>query len=148
VRDINGDGIFRTTRVVNPLDPQYVYDVPKSEYVPLSILTLLFVIVYKHLSIYLFIYLSLFLHCCTVMLITYGRDGTVQDAGVVGSVPGSKPRIRHYEIRNGVDPLNTRDVPGATAGWQQQRAMEGRRHFRNTNFIADIDGAQVWLIIG
>lgn len=33
VRDINGDGIFRTTRVVNPLEPVYVYDVLKSEYV-------------------------------------------------------------------------------------------------------------------
>jgi len=43
-------------------------------------------------------------------------------------------------------PLNVRDIEGAYPGWQpphkMQPPLEARRHFRNTNFVGDIAGAQ------
>lgn len=43
-------------------------------------------------------------------------------------------------------PLTTADIEGATPGWrplpQVNPPLEARRHFRNTNFMGDIPGAQ------
>jgi hypothetical protein len=42
--------------------------------------------------------------------------------------------------------LKTDDIPGAQSGWIPPHAcqppMDMRRHFRNTNFVGDIEGAQ------
>eukprot|EP00698_Gefionella_okellyi_P021889 TRINITY_DN7175_c0_g1_i1.p1 TRINITY_DN7175_c0_g1~~TRINITY_DN7175_c0_g1_i1.p1 ORF type:complete len:498 (-),score=96.61 TRINITY_DN7175_c0_g1_i1:86-1579(-) len=101
-KDINGDGIFRTTRVVNPLEPLYKYDVPRDE------------------------------------------SGAPVDAEwTIGHVPGAKPVFKHRELKGSVDKMNTRDVPGAYAGWApESREERERREFRNINFVGDIDGAQ------
>lgn len=44
------------------------------------------------------------------------------------------------------NPLTTADIEGATPGWrplpQVNPPLEARRHFRNTNFMGDIPGAQ------
>lgn len=43
-------------------------------------------------------------------------------------------------------PLTTKDIEGAYPGWTPPHAMQPpldqRRHFRNTNFVGDIAGAQ------
>lgn len=56
--------------------------------------------------------------------------------------PRSLPKARDGPF----NPLTTKDIEGAQPGWRpmpkMNPPMEARRHFRNTNFMGDIPGAQ------
>lgn len=56
--------------------------------------------------------------------------------------PRSLPKARDGPF----NPLTTEDIEGAQPGWKpmpkMNPPMEARRHFRNTNFMGDIPGAQ------
>jgi hypothetical protein len=65
----------------------------------------------------------------------------------------SKPNGLPVARDNGRAPtlsLTTQDIEGAVPGWKPKHTNGGipeekRRHFRNTNFIGDVQGAQVRL---
>lgn len=58
----------------------------------------------------------------------------------------SRPRALPKAKYGPFNPLTTADIEGATPGWrplpQVNPPLEARRHFRNTNFMGDIPGAQ------
>uniref|UniRef100_A0A7S2DC98 Uncharacterized protein n=1 Tax=Octactis speculum TaxID=3111310 RepID=A0A7S2DC98_9STRA len=58
------------------------------------------------------------------------------------TMPRKLPKAAEHEYYS----LKSDDITGATCGWkppvQIYPPMEARRHFRNTNFIGDIPGAQ------
>lgn len=60
----------------------------------------------------------------------------------IKSRPRSLPKARDGPF----NPLTTEDIEGAQPGWrpmpQMHPPLEARRHFRNTNFMGDIPGAQ------
>lgn len=60
----------------------------------------------------------------------------------VRSRPRALPKARDSPFY----PLTTADIEGAQSGWrpvpQMNPPLEARRHFRNTNFMGDIPGAQ------
>lgn len=60
----------------------------------------------------------------------------------IKSRPRALPKARDTPFY----PLTTTDIEGAQPGWrpmpQMNPPLEARRHFRNTNFIGDIPGAQ------
>jgi len=58
----------------------------------------------------------------------------------------TKPRLLPPPRDGPFFSLTTKDIEGATCGWKPPHSMqppiESRRHFRNTNFVGDIAGAQ------
>jgi hypothetical protein len=57
----------------------------------------------------------------------------------------SAPRSRHRETNTPFYALDTHDIEGAVPGWKPKHKMGGvapeqRRHFRNTNYVGDING--------
>ncbi len=57
----------------------------------------------------------------------------------------SAPRSRHRETNTPFYALSTHDIEGAVPGWKPKHKMGGvapekRRHFRNTNYVGDING--------
>ena len=67
--------------------------------------------------------------------------GAASSEFVIGEVPGSKPRQLHREVHGAVDKMSTRDIRGGYAGWVPDKDRN-RSEYYNTNFVADIHGAQ------
>jgi hypothetical protein len=101
-QDINGDGLFKSTRHVDPLSPRYQYDVPE---------------------------------------ITDDAGTTSRlSSWRIGDVAGNKPRSPPKAIADH-NSLEVHDIPGAYAGYLPP-VVHARRHYRNTNFVGDIEGTQ------
>ncbi|CAM9911517.1 unnamed protein product [Discosporangium mesarthrocarpum] len=73
---------------------------------------------------------------------TYRVNGMDVADDPVKSRPRALPKARDSPFY----PLTTADIEGAQVGWrpmpQMNPPLEARRHFRNTNFMGDIPGAQ------
>ncbi|CAM9664957.1 unnamed protein product [Ectocarpus sp. 12 AP-2014] len=97
-------------------------------------------------------------HCLNVSDITGGGFRTrratnpltpsyrVNGMDVADDPVKSRPRALPKAKDGPFYPLTTADIEGATPGWrplpQVNPPLEARRHFRNTNFMGDIPGAQ------
>lgn len=69
-------------------------------------------------------------------------NGMCIEDDLVKTMPRKLPKARNGPFL----PLSTHDIEGAQCGWKPTHTvhppLEDRRHFRNTNFIGDIEGTQ------
>eukprot|EP00762_Andalucia_godoyi_P007665 ANDGO_07900.mRNA.1 hypothetical protein AURANDRAFT_65998 len=121
VKDINGDGLFKSSRVADPLSPRYRYDVVEaaggSKAPGYSIVA--------------------------SSVVRSGEDGEF-----IGKVDGSHSRVLHKaRARGPIDnSLQTRDLGESASPSRGHRVFppaDARRQIRNTNHVADIEGTAI-----